>query len=114
MHVADAWLNLGALISYVPYKYAIEKFVNIGCVDKDQINPTAYCVLTAKSKVPGVSLTDFLVFTPKWSVTEDTFRPPVRDIHPLVTRILMLTCPPVLPQKHVYGSHGSCLRHVRG
>lgn len=62
--------------NYVPYKYAIEKFVNIGCVDKDQIDPTAYCVLTAKSKVPGVSLTDFLVFTPKWSVTEDTFRPP--------------------------------------
>ncbi|THH19554.1 hypothetical protein EW146_g1638 [Bondarzewia mesenterica] len=61
---------------YVPYKYAIEKFINVGCVEKDQMDPTVYCVLTAKSKVPGVSISDFLVFTPKWSVTTNTFRPP--------------------------------------
>ncbi|KAH6962620.1 putative homogentisate 1,2-dioxygenase [Ilyonectria sp. MPI-CAGE-AT-0026] len=60
----------------VPYKYAIEKFVNMTNVEKDQADPTIYCVLTAKSKTPGVSLTDFLVFTPKWITTSDTFRPP--------------------------------------
>ena len=60
----------------VPYKYAIEKFVNMTNVEKDQADPTIYCVLTAKSRVPGVSITDFLVFTPKWITTSDTFRPP--------------------------------------
>ncbi|KAK7424160.1 hypothetical protein QQZ08_008766 [Neonectria magnoliae] len=60
----------------VPYKYAIEKFVNMTNVEKDQADPTIYCVLTAKSKTPGVSLTDFLVFTPKWITTSNTFRPP--------------------------------------
>lgn len=60
----------------VPYKYAMEKFVNMANANKDQADPTIYCVLTAKSKVPGVSLSDFLVFTKKWITAEDTFRPP--------------------------------------
>uniref|UniRef100_A0A8H7NJI6 homogentisate 1,2-dioxygenase n=1 Tax=Bionectria ochroleuca TaxID=29856 RepID=A0A8H7NJI6_BIOOC len=60
----------------VPYKYAIEKFVNLANVEKDQADPTVYCVLTAKSKIPGVSLTDFLIFTRKWITTSNTFRPP--------------------------------------
>jgi homogentisate 1,2-dioxygenase len=60
----------------VPYKYALEKFVNMANVERDQADPTIYCVLTAKSKTPGVSLADFLVFTPKWIPTSGTFRPP--------------------------------------
>ncbi|KAH6888022.1 putative homogentisate 1,2-dioxygenase [Thelonectria olida] len=60
----------------IPYKYAIEKFVNLANVEKDGADPTIYCVLTAKSKAPGVSLTDFLAFTPKWLIRKDTFRPP--------------------------------------
>lgn len=60
----------------VPYKYAIEKFVNLANANKDQADPTIYCVLTAGSKTPGVSLSDFLVFTAKWITAEDTFRPP--------------------------------------
>ncbi|KAL2208560.1 homogentisate 1,2-dioxygenase [Sarocladium strictum] len=62
--------------NYAPYKYAMEKFVNTATVDRDQSDPSVYCVLTAKSKLPGVALSEFLVFTPKWSVTRDTFRPP--------------------------------------
>lgn len=62
--------------NYVPYKYAMEKFVASATVDRDQSDPSIYCVLTARSKIPGVSLSDFLVFTPKWSVTRNTFRPP--------------------------------------
>jgi homogentisate 1,2-dioxygenase len=50
--------------------------VNSATVDKDQSDPSIYCVLTARSKMPGVSLADFLIFTPKWSVTSNTFRPP--------------------------------------
>lgn len=62
--------------NYAPYKYALEKFINCATVDKDQSDPSIYCVLLAKSKTPGVNLADFLVFTPKWSVTSNTFRPP--------------------------------------
>lgn len=47
---------------------------------KEQLDPTVYTVLTAKSKIPGVSLTEFAVFTPKWLNTQDTFRPPVRSL----------------------------------
>jgi homogentisate 1,2-dioxygenase len=60
----------------VPYKYALEKFINLANVERDQADPTVYCVLQAHSKVPGVSLADFLVFTPKWIPTSGTFRPP--------------------------------------
>ncbi|ORX94816.1 homogentisate 1,2-dioxygenase [Clohesyomyces aquaticus] len=62
--------------NYAPYKYAIEKFINMANVERDQADPTIYCVLTARSIIPGVSLTDFLVFTPKWISTTNTFRPP--------------------------------------
>ncbi|KAJ5126580.1 hypothetical protein N7448_007359 [Penicillium atrosanguineum] len=62
--------------NYAPYKYAMEKFINTATVDRDQSDPSIYCVLTAKSKRSGVALSEFLVFTPKWSVTRNTFRPP--------------------------------------
>lgn len=60
----------------VPFKYATEKFINVANVSHDQADPTVYCVLTARSAVPGVPLADFLVFTPKWNPTSRTFRPP--------------------------------------
>ncbi|KAL0944392.1 homogentisate 1,2-dioxygenase [Colletotrichum truncatum] len=62
--------------NYVPFKYAAEKFVNAAFVDKDQADPSLYTVLTAKSKIPGVPITDFMFFTPKWSSATNTFRPP--------------------------------------
>ncbi|KAI9740605.1 MAG: hypothetical protein M1834_005186 [Cirrosporium novae-zelandiae] len=62
--------------NYAPYKYAMEKFINTATVEKDQSDPTVYCVLTAKSKTPGVSISDFLIFTPKWNATSNSFRPP--------------------------------------
>jgi homogentisate 1,2-dioxygenase len=63
--------------SYVPYKYAMEKFINVGSISKDHIDPSIFCVLTAKSKQPGVPLADFLIFSPRWDVASGTFRPPV-------------------------------------
>ena len=63
--------------SYVPYKYALEKFVNVGSISKDHIDPSIFCVLTAKSKTPGIPLADFLIFSPRWDVASNTFRPPV-------------------------------------
>jgi homogentisate 1,2-dioxygenase len=48
----------------------------MACVEKEQADPTIYCVLTAKSKIPGISISDFLAFTPRWITTTNTFRPP--------------------------------------
>lgn len=62
--------------NYVPYKYAMEKFINVGSISKDHIDPSIFCVLTAKSKAPGVPLADFLIFSPRWDVASETFRPP--------------------------------------
>ncbi|KAK7044071.1 hypothetical protein VNI00_007787 [Paramarasmius palmivorus] len=62
--------------NYVPYKYAMEKFVNVGSISKDHIDPSIFCVLTAKSKNPTIPLADFLIFSPRWDVANHTFRPP--------------------------------------
>lgn len=60
----------------VPYKYNLQKFVNMANANKDQADPTIYCVLTATSKTPGVSASDLLIFTAKWLTATNTFRPP--------------------------------------
>jgi len=54
--------------------------VNVGSISKDHIDPSIFCVLTAKSKTPGTSLADLLIFSPRWDVASHTFRPPVRAI----------------------------------
>ncbi|KAI0073776.1 homogentisate 1,2-dioxygenase [Panus rudis PR-1116 ss-1] len=62
--------------NYVPYKYALEKFIVAGNVNRDHADPSTFCVLTVKSKVPGIALVDFCAIVPRWEVTTDTFRPP--------------------------------------
>ncbi|KAI0071985.1 homogentisate 1,2-dioxygenase [Panus rudis PR-1116 ss-1] len=62
--------------NYVPYKYAMEKFIGVGSITRDHIDPSIFCVLTAKSKTPGTPLADFLIFFPRWDVATETFRPP--------------------------------------
>lgn len=54
----------------------MEKFVNVGSISKDHIDPSIFCVLTAKSKIPHHPLVDFLIFSPRWDVANHTFRPP--------------------------------------
>lgn len=66
--------------SYCPYKYDMHRFVTIGVVDKDQMDPTIYCVLTARSKLSGVAIAEFNAFIPKWEVSTNTFRPPVSSV----------------------------------
>ncbi|KAJ6443855.1 homogentisate 1,2-dioxygenase [Purpureocillium lavendulum] len=58
-----------------PYKYALDRFVNLANANHDQADPTVYCVLTA-GPTSAPSLTDVLIFTKKWLTAEDTFRPP--------------------------------------
>ncbi|KAK0218303.1 homogentisate 1,2-dioxygenase [Armillaria nabsnona] len=62
--------------NYVPYKYAMEKFIFVGSVSKDHLDPSVFTVLTAKSKATGIPLVDVLTLSERWDVVSDTFRPP--------------------------------------
>jgi len=62
--------------NYVPYKYDLTKFVNVGSISVDHIDPSIFCVLTAKSRDPTAPLADFLIFSPRWDVASHTYRPP--------------------------------------
>ncbi|PBL04154.1 homogentisate 1,2-dioxygenase [Armillaria gallica] len=62
--------------NYVPYKYAMEKFIFVGSVSKDHIDPSVFTVLTAKSKATGIPLVEVLTVSERWNVASDTFRPP--------------------------------------
>jgi len=60
---------------YAPYRYDLKRFGHL-TANVDQLDPTAFCVLTAPSKWPGVSAVDFCIFGEKWVVTKDTLRIP--------------------------------------
>ncbi|KAJ5718467.1 homogentisate 1-2-dioxygenase [Penicillium malachiteum] len=62
--------------NYVPYKYDLTKFVNVGSISVDHIDPSIFCVLTAKSRDLTSPLADFLTFSPRWDVASHTYRPP--------------------------------------
>lgn len=62
--------------NYVPYKYDLMKFIGVGSITKDHIDPSIFCVLTAPSTEPGTPMADFLIFHPRWDVASDTYRPP--------------------------------------
>ena len=62
--------------NYVPYKYDLTKFVNVGSISVDHIDPSIFCVLTARSRDPTAPLADFLIFSPRWDVSSHTYRPP--------------------------------------
>ena len=40
------------------------------------MDPSIFTVLTCPSEKPGVAIADFVIFPPRWSVAENTFRPP--------------------------------------
>ncbi|GKT83784.1 LOW QUALITY PROTEIN: homogentisate 1,2-dioxygenase [Colletotrichum tofieldiae] len=62
--------------NYVPWKYDLTKFVNVGSISVDHIDPSIFCVVTAKSRDPTAPLADFLIFSPRWDVASHTYRPP--------------------------------------
>lgn len=61
--------------NYVPYKYDLTKFVNVGSISVDHIDPSIFCVLTARSRDPHAPLADFLIFSPRWDVASREFLP---------------------------------------
>ncbi|KAK3367174.1 Homogentisate 1,2-dioxygenase [Lasiosphaeria ovina] len=60
---------------YAPFRYELSRFSHL-TANTDQLDPTAFCVLRALSKWPGVSLVDFCIFGEKWVVAQDTLRIP--------------------------------------
>lgn len=60
----------------VPYKYDLRRFNTIGSISFDHPDPSIFTVLTAPSPVVGVATVDFVIFPPRWLVSENTFRPP--------------------------------------
>ncbi len=62
--------------NYAPFKYDLSRFNAINSVSWDHPDPSIFTVLTCKSSVPGTALADFVIFPPRWQVSEGTFRPP--------------------------------------
>ena len=59
-----------------PWRYDLARFNTIGTVSFDHPDPSIFTVLTSPSETPGRANADFVVFPPRWTVAEDTFRPP--------------------------------------
>ncbi|MFW2830690.1 homogentisate 1,2-dioxygenase [Sphingomonas sp. ID0503] len=59
-----------------PWRYDMSRFNTIGSVSFDHPDPSIFTLLTSPSDVPGRANADFVIFPPRWSVAEDTFRPP--------------------------------------
>lgn len=62
--------------NYVPVKYDLNCYCPVGAVLFDHPDPSIFTVLTAASGIPGTANIDFVLFRDRWSVAEDTFRPP--------------------------------------
>jgi homogentisate 1,2-dioxygenase len=62
--------------NYHPYKYDLARFNAMNTVSFDHADPSIFTVLTSPSDTPGVANVDFVIFPPRWSVAEHTFRPP--------------------------------------
>jgi len=62
--------------SYAPYRYDLARFNTINTVSYDHIDPSIFTVLTAPSEIAGTANVDFVIFPPRWSVAEHSFRPP--------------------------------------
>jgi homogentisate 1,2-dioxygenase len=62
--------------NYYPYKYDLARFNAMNAVGFDHADPSIFTVLTSPSDTPGTANVDFVIFPPRWSVSEHTFRPP--------------------------------------
>ncbi|MDB5437697.1 MAG: homogentisate 1,2-dioxygenase [Caulobacteraceae bacterium] len=59
-----------------PCSYDLTRFNAMNSVLFDHPDPSIFTVLTAPSPVAGAANCDFVIFPPRWSVAEDTSRPP--------------------------------------
>lgn len=59
----------------VPYVYDLSHYQVIGPLNFDHPDPSLLTVLTSTTAIPGANNVDFGVASPRWIVTEGTFRP---------------------------------------
>nr|CAG4716728.1 unnamed protein product [Naegleria fowleri] len=62
--------------NYAPYKYDLRLFNVINSVSYDHLDPCIFTVLTCQTLEKGTAVLDFVIFPPRWSVQEHSFRPP--------------------------------------
>jgi homogentisate 1,2-dioxygenase len=62
--------------NYAPYKYDLRRFSPVGPVLYDHADPSIFTVLTSPSETAGTANIDFVLFSDRWLVAENTFRPP--------------------------------------
>ena len=62
--------------NYAPVKYDMNNYCPVGAVLFDHPDPSIFTLLTAPSGVSGTANIDFVLFRERWSVAENTFRPP--------------------------------------
>ena len=62
--------------NYLPYKYCLSLFNTINTVSFDHCDPSIFTVLTSPSTINTFSNCDFVIFPPRWMVSERSFRPP--------------------------------------
>jgi homogentisate 1,2-dioxygenase len=62
--------------NYAPYKYDLRRYSPVGPILYDHADPSIFTVLTSPSETPGTANIDFVVFSDRWLVAENTFRPP--------------------------------------
>jgi homogentisate 1,2-dioxygenase len=62
--------------NYAPYRYDLRHFSPVGAIAFDHPDPSIFTVLTAPSETHGTANVDFIIFPERWSVAENTFRPP--------------------------------------
>ncbi|HVB89962.1 MAG TPA: homogentisate 1,2-dioxygenase [Beijerinckiaceae bacterium] len=74
-----AWSPLDVVAwhgNYAPYKYDLRRFAPVGALLYDHPDPSIFTVLTSPSETPGTANIDLVIFPERWSVAENTFRPP--------------------------------------
>jgi homogentisate 1,2-dioxygenase len=54
----------------------LRKFSPVGPILFDHADPSIFTVLTSPSETLGTANTDFVIFSDRWLVAENTFRPP--------------------------------------
>lgn len=62
--------------NYAPYKYDLRRFSPVGPILFDHADPSIFTVLTSPSETRGTANVDFVIFPERWTVAENTFRPP--------------------------------------
>ena len=68
--------------NYAPFKYDLARFQVVNTVSVDHSDPSIFTVLTSPSEFPGVANIDFVIFPPRWMVSDHSFTtvlPPQRD-----------------------------------